>query len=45
MEISRQKELADAYVNAKQRYTDIVSNAKKDFKLTLKNIHQQMGIE
>lgn len=44
-EIRKQKELANVYVNAKQRYMDIVSNAEKDFKSTIAEIYREMGME
>jgi len=44
-DIRTQKELANVYVNAKQRYMDIVSNAEKNFKSTIAKIYREMGMD
>jgi len=45
IDIDKQKELADAFISAKQQYIDIVTRAEQEFEATLKNIYQKMGVE
>ncbi|MBO8169193.1 MAG: N-6 DNA methylase [Thermoanaerobacteraceae bacterium] len=45
IDIDKQKELADAFISAKQRYIDIVTRAEQEFEATLTNIYQKMGVE